>query len=117
MLMERFEDIVLNVLFDDSHENWGEKGRLIGENSSIKTLEFKFRGDLLVGRISEDSILRLRQLYQGIESSSSAIDIHLYNPTKFLTDDQSFPTLKLSGEGVFTNLKRLTLSCLYPSHL
>ena len=104
------------ISFDDSHENWGEKGRLIGGNSSIKSLELQFRGDF-VGRISEDSILRLRQLYQGIESSSSAIDIHLCNPTKFLTDDQLFPTLKLSGEGVFTNLKRLTLSCLYPSHL
>ena len=100
------------ISFDDSHENWGEKGRLIGENSSVKTLEFKFRGDF-VGRISEDSILRLRQLYQGIMSSSSAIDIHLYNPSTFLTDDQLFPTLKLSGEGVFTNLKRLNLTCTH----
>eukprot|EP00956_Cyclotella_meneghiniana_P009115 scaffold12492_cov36-Cyclotella_meneghiniana.AAC.9 len=46
-------------------------------------------------------------------SSSSAIGIHLYNPSKFLTDDQSFPTLKLSGEGVFTNLKPLTLTCTH----
>ena len=45
--------------------------------------------------------------------SSSAVEIDLYNPSDFLTDDQSFPTLKLNGEGVFTNLKRLTLHCTH----
>eukprot|EP00956_Cyclotella_meneghiniana_P008755 scaffold11986_cov55-Cyclotella_meneghiniana.AAC.1 len=62
------------ILFNDSPENWGSKGRLIGENSSIRTLEFELRRDF-VGRISEDSVLRLRQLYQGIMSSSSAVEI------------------------------------------
>ena len=100
------------ISINDSPENWGAKGRLIGENSSVRTLEFELRRDF-VGGISEDSVLRLRQLYQGIMFSSSAVEIDLYNPSDFLTDDQSFPTLKLNGEGVFTNLKRLTLHCTH----
>eukprot|EP00956_Cyclotella_meneghiniana_P007888 scaffold10488_cov67-Cyclotella_meneghiniana.AAC.5 len=52
------------MALNDSHEYWGKKGRLIGENSSIDTMELSFTWESAIGiiserfRISQDSILR-----------------------------------------------------------
>ena len=108
---------ICNMRMNDGHEYWGEKGRSIGENSSIDSMELCFAWESAVGifserfRISQDSILCVRRLYEGIMSSSSVSVITLFNPMYILTDNQLLPTLKLSGDGVFPSFKRLSLHC------
>ena len=70
------------ISINDSPENCGAKGRLIGENSSVRTLEFELRRDF-VGGISETLCFVLGSYTRGLCSVHQQLKLTCITPPTF----------------------------------